>query len=663
MSLRRSLIVLLSFIALVCAIMCVSTFSLNSGVSYAADVDETSENNNYFHNAMQFNVEDTVLGKLSSLGDIDWYKFDLDEKGKFSITFGHATVYNVPYPLWSVEVYKGMNYDASTSKFTDKYLLGSYEVYGRNTLNTAEFGVHEGTYFVCVKTATNRTEDHRNKDYRIYVNFFKCDDWEGERNDEKWCSEYINPNEVINGAITTETDEDWFDFRTTSRGVFYIDFKHFYVTDNNTRDEFHWNIYLYDKNGNFIDGYESKYSVYGRYDVCTPKFGVDAGKYYVRITKGDSYYSSLSYNFKVCFTETNDWETENNNAKSKADQIAVNTTVNGTTTNILDYDYYTFTLTEKGFFYIDFKHEPLMNSYTFWKIRIFDSEGNEVDGVENGYNAVSGEEDEKTGVYGVDVGAYYILISGGKDRFSTVDYNFKVCFTASNEWETENNNLIEYSDTFVLNAKINGALTTKGDVDWFTFDVQNDTKVQVFFNHQMISQEKECWTCILYNDRLDILYKASFSGNSEKSVSDYIDLSVGKYYFKIIEADKGKLSNATYSITTIEYHDHVGEWVITDPPTCTETGIETNTCTICGHQETRDVDALGHDYQKHVATESKLFKFGEIEYICSRCGDKYSEKDKSKLWLAVTVIAFAISTVGGGIYAIVAAAKGKNIFK
>ena len=48
-----------------------------------------------------------------------------------------------------------------------------------------------------------------------------------------------------------------------------------------------------------------------------------------------------------------------------------------------------------------------------------------------------------------------------------------------------------------------------------------------------------------------------------------------------------------------------GQWTETKAPTCTEKGTETHTCA-CGESESRDIDALGHDY---------------VDGACSRCDD------------------------------------------
>ena len=50
-----------------------------------------------------------------------------------------------------------------------------------------------------------------------------------------------------------------------------------------------------------------------------------------------------------------------------------------------------------------------------------------------------------------------------------------------------------------------------------------------------------------------------------------------------------------------------GEWASTKDATCTETGTESRTCSVCGATETRETPALGHDYKNGT---------------CTRCGAK-----------------------------------------
>ncbi len=74
---------------------------------------------------------------------------------------------------------------------------------------------------------------------------------------------------------------------------------------------------------------------------------------------------------------------------------------------------------------------------------------------------------------------------------------------------------------------------------------------------------------------------------------------------------------------TIEKLGHAwGEWTVTTEPTCTEAGEETLTCSRCDVTETREINALGHDYQS-VVTAPTCTEQGYTTHTCSRCGDSY----------------------------------------
>lgn len=69
--------------------------------------------------------------------------------------------------------------------------------------------------------------------------------------------------------------------------------------------------------------------------------------------------------------------------------------------------------------------------------------------------------------------------------------------------------------------------------------------------------------------------------------------------------------------------DHVyGKWTVTKEPTCTEKGSEHSLCTICGYEETREVEALGHEYSKEftVDKEATTSEEGSKSHHCTREG-------------------------------------------
>ena len=65
-----------------------------------------------------------------------------------------------------------------------------------------------------------------------------------------------------------------------------------------------------------------------------------------------------------------------------------------------------------------------------------------------------------------------------------------------------------------------------------------------------------------------------------------------------------------------------GEWLVTLQPTCTQKGLHTRACTLCGKSETGYLDALGHDEIEHAAkapTTTCTKVYWDAYVTCSRC--------------------------------------------
>ncbi|MBO4869420.1 MAG: hypothetical protein J5585_06875 [Clostridia bacterium] len=75
--------------------------------------------------------------------------------------------------------------------------------------------------------------------------------------------------------------------------------------------------------------------------------------------------------------------------------------------------------------------------------------------------------------------------------------------------------------------------------------------------------------------------------------------------------------------TDPDNHDF-GEWTVTTPATCTEKGEEKRSCSRCDATETREVEALGHNYEA-VVTPPTCTEAGYTTHTCSRCGDSYTD--------------------------------------
>ena len=71
-----------------------------------------------------------------------------------------------------------------------------------------------------------------------------------------------------------------------------------------------------------------------------------------------------------------------------------------------------------------------------------------------------------------------------------------------------------------------------------------------------------------------------------------------------------------------EVVSHVFEWTTTKEATCTEKGEKHGTCTICGHEETREIEALGHEFSNEftVDKEATTTEEGSKSQHCLHAG-------------------------------------------
>ena len=126
-------------------------------------------------------------------------------------------------------------------------------------------------------------------------------------------------------------------------------------------------------------------------------------------------------------------------------------------------------------------------------------------------------------------------------------------------------------------------------------------------------------------------------GDEWKEIATLNDGSVGKYavsgltestkYEFRIRAFKNYGSETGYSeckMLEVSTCHVFGEWQTTVKPTCTEGGEMIRSCSVCGVEETKTIDALGHDYSDRwtVDEEADCVNDGSKSRHCSRCDAK-----------------------------------------
>ena len=91
----------------------------------------------------------------------------------------------------------------------------------------------------------------------------------------------------------------------------------------------------------------------------------------------------------------------------------------------------------------------------------------------------------------------------------------------------------------------------------------------------------------------------------------------------------GNTTETTETTETTAHQHSWSEWTTVKDASCTEDGSERRDCSVCDHFETRDIDALEHDYSTEwtVDVEPTCTEKGSKSHHCSRCSDKIDITD------------------------------------
>ena len=81
------------------------------------------------------------------------------------------------------------------------------------------------------------------------------------------------------------------------------------------------------------------------------------------------------------------------------------------------------------------------------------------------------------------------------------------------------------------------------------------------------------------------------------------------------------------------YGEHTfDEGKVTTEATCTEAGVKTYTCTVCGYEKTEEIPAAGHEFGSwKTVSAATVFAPKKQERTCGNCGEKETRNSGSKL--------------------------------
>ncbi len=401
------------------------TGSYSLTASAAKDKAYESEFNNELATADTFTIDTPITGNIHAYGDMDYYKIELLEDAAVKLNFqidNPITTSNNAH--WTLRLYNDSN-----------SLIGDYTVAGNLTSSYMNaIGLKAGTYYYQI--GGYGTSYWSSVPYTITATTDTETPWELENNDTLANASTLELNTPTNGIIYTKDDVDYYKFELKEAGGVSFHFDPVKISSDSTSNEY-WGISICYENGNAFTAYAI------RGNKLTNNFttlGLDAGTYYIRI-QDDDYYAHTQYVLTAA-TVDDLWETESNGSLSEADDLAVNTPINGKIHAKKCHDYFKLTLPKGGMIDVNFAIEPYaQNNDEYWQVSLMNENGDvlktkAIDGV----NALV-----TLGEYEVEAGTYYISVVND----STYWWGTKYTVTAN----------------FVEDASVPGDVNEDGKVD------------------------------------------------------------------------------------------------------------------------------------------------------------------------------------------------------
>ncbi len=381
----------------------------------------------------------------------------------------------------------------------------------------------------------------------------------------------------------------------------------------------------------------------------------------INILLGFSFNVNAVYGLDIFADESRGEETENNDSIAYPDYLSLNlhqkVYVKASIENDLggyeDVDYYRLHL--KDNYSLHMRFSPRIIDYgTVWYFQILDEQRNEMVLYEitprNLMNVIP--------YMNLNAGYYYIAV--WSDQVSNVE-PYEIFFWCNNFVESacEPNNDESSATEMIFGENYYGAITSENDYEYFKFNLEKDSIVQIDFEHdRIIDSYDKYWKIDVFNNKNKLIHSKIVVAKDPELITTELDLSAGEYYVVISPADdcipvrydltvsasekphihnyqKNVVGNSCLTQGYTEYKCDCGDSYVSDyveatghnyekniiKPTCTEKGYTEYKCS-CGNSYISDnVEATGHNYEKNIIKPTCTEK-GYTEYKCS-CGNSY----------------------------------------
>lgn len=275
---------------------CLMAFVLAVGLAPTAAIASSSSNENAVvgearsvgndsrSDATSIDVNRSYSSYIINTADDDYFRFQLTEPGKVSLTFG--TDFVDSRRGWRFELI-----DAEGTSFAYWFLYE--ESIGDQT--TQEFGLPAGTYYVVVKSRDSHDAAHSDAQYHFQVNYEQRRDWETEWNQDRGTADEIQIGSLYYASLPRSSDDDYYSFVLSSPASVTIDFGSNFVDTSAG-----WKVTLRKEDNTILDTWRIRQDNIG--DFKTDALQLPSGKYYVVVEPRDSHdaaWSSGTYHFRV----------------------------------------------------------------------------------------------------------------------------------------------------------------------------------------------------------------------------------------------------------------------------------------------------------------------------------------------------------------------------
>ncbi len=232
-----------------------------------------------------------------------------------------------------------------------------------------------------------------------------------------------------------------------------------------------------------------------------------------------------------------------NDTMATATVISSGTSYSENIKNGDDVDFYKFTTTSAGYVTISFSHIYDNSDYR-WTVELKSPD----DGTYLSRSFMGKiQTEETTCPVGLPAGTYYIRVAPFKSySYCTANYQVRVNFSATDEWEKEFNNDAGSATTMAINTKYGGSIVDGEDKDIFKFSLSSAGYVSLAFSHDYVDAGDK-WKLQLTDVNSNSFLERCFAGRKTTEESTCkIGLPAGVYYVRV-------LPNKTYDSTDARY--------------------------------------------------------------------------------------------------------------